>query len=175
MLKTVQQTLSCATEMLFVRLWRGPAAASAFPDTLEMEKYALVIIIQGRIQHFCQERGCTRLLLYFNTNKPHSVFFFLQNTSCIRKPQVISEGTGGWGCVPPAPFPQIRPCYTITNDSIRVILSNQSAITVDLHFMCDGLFFHLSDHTRLSAYSSFRRFISRSLSAYFISLWMCVF
>ena len=43
MLKTVQQTLSCATEMLFVRLWRGPAAASAFPDTLEMEKYALVI------------------------------------------------------------------------------------------------------------------------------------
>ena len=38
-------------------------------------------------------RGCTRLLLYFNTNKPHS-FFFLQNTSCIRKPQVIS-GRGG--------------------------------------------------------------------------------
>ena len=60
MLKTVQQTLSCATEMLFVRLWRGPAAASAFPDTLEMEKYALVIIIQGRIQHFCWESGCTR-------------------------------------------------------------------------------------------------------------------
>ena len=38
-------------------------------------------------------RGCTRLLLYFSTNKPHS-FFFLQNTSCIRKPQVIS-GRGG--------------------------------------------------------------------------------
>ena len=36
-------------------------------------------------------RGCTRLLLYFNTNKPHS-FFFWQNTSCIRKPQVISGG-----------------------------------------------------------------------------------
>ena len=33
-------------------------------------------------------RGCTRPLLYFNTNKPHS--FFLRNTSCIRKPQVIS-------------------------------------------------------------------------------------
>ena len=45
MLKTVQQTLSCATEMLFVRLWRGPASASAIPDTLEMEQYALVIII----------------------------------------------------------------------------------------------------------------------------------
>ena len=43
----------------------------------------------GRIQDFFR-RGCTRLLLYFNTNKPHS--FFLQNTSCIRKPQVISGG-----------------------------------------------------------------------------------
>ena len=29
-------------------------------------------------------------MLYFNTNKPHS--FFLQNTSCIKKLQVISEG-----------------------------------------------------------------------------------
>ena len=36
-------------------------------------------------------RGCNRLLLYFNTNRPH-FFFFLQNTSCIRKPQVISGG-----------------------------------------------------------------------------------
>ena len=37
-------------------------------------------------------RGCTRLLLYFNTNKPHS--FFVQDTSCIRKLQVISGGRG---------------------------------------------------------------------------------
>ena len=35
---------------------------------------------------------CTRLLLYFNTNKPHS--FFWQNTGCIREPQVISGGGG---------------------------------------------------------------------------------
>ena len=53
-------------------------------------------------------RMCTRLLLYFNTNKPHS-FFFLQNTSCIRKLQVIS---GGGGCSPPAPSPQIRPWFS---------------------------------------------------------------
>ena len=39
---------------------------------------------------FCR-RGCTRLLPFFNTNKPQ---FFLQNTSCIRKPQVISGGGG---------------------------------------------------------------------------------
>ena len=38
-------------------------------------------------------RRCTRLLLYFNANKPHG--FFLHNTSYIRKPQVISEGRGG--------------------------------------------------------------------------------
>ena len=39
-------------------------------------------------------RGCTRLLLCFNTNTPHS-FFFLQNFSCIKKPQVISGRGGG--------------------------------------------------------------------------------
>ena len=46
-------------------------------------------------------RGCTRLLLYFNNNKPHS--FFLQNTSCIRKPQVISGGGGGAHPLHPPP------------------------------------------------------------------------
>ena len=53
-----------------------------------------VFICRGGSRIFLR-RGCTRLLLYFNTNKPHS--FFLQNTSCIRKPQVISEGGGGVG------------------------------------------------------------------------------
>ena len=45
--------------------------------------------------------GCAHLLLHFNTNKPHT-FFFLQNTRCIRKPQVIS---GEGGCAPLAPSP----------------------------------------------------------------------
>ena len=35
----------------------------------------LVTCTQGRIQDFFEE-GCTCLLLYFNTNKPHSFFFF---------------------------------------------------------------------------------------------------
>ena len=51
-------------------------------------------------------RGCTRLLLYFNANKPHR-FFFLQNTSCIRKPQVISGGGGG--AHPLHPHPRSAP------------------------------------------------------------------
>ena len=46
-------------------------------------------------------RGCTRLLLYFNTNKPH--IFFWQNTSCIRKPRVISGGEGGAHPLHPPP------------------------------------------------------------------------
>ena len=37
-----------------------------------------------------------------NTNKPHS-FFSLQNTTCTRKPQVISGGGGGGGGPPPTP------------------------------------------------------------------------
>ena len=52
---------------------------------------------RGGSRIFCR-RGCTRPLLYFNTNKPH---FFLQNTSCIRKPQVISWGGGAHPMHPP--------------------------------------------------------------------------
>ena len=51
-------------------------------------------------------RGCTRLLLYFNTNKPHS-FLFSQNTSCIRKPQVISGGGGRTPCTLPLDPPLV--------------------------------------------------------------------
>ena len=47
-------------------------------------------------------------MLCFNTNKPHS--FFLQNTSCIRKPQVISGRGGAHPLHPPprsAPAPRV--------------------------------------------------------------------
>ena len=50
--------------------------------------------------------GGARLLLYFNTNKPHSFFF-------CRIPVVLENcrsSQGGGGCAPPAPSPQIRPC-----------------------------------------------------------------
>ena len=77
------------------RLWHRSSSHRRF----------LLSEVQGRIQDFFR-RGCTRLFLslwteslftgylflYFNTNKPHS--FFWQNTSCIRKPQVISGGGG---------------------------------------------------------------------------------
>ena len=52
--------------------------------------YLRVFTVTGADPGFFR-RGCTRLLLYFNTNKPHS-FLGGQNTSCIRKLQVISGG-----------------------------------------------------------------------------------
>ena len=57
--------------------------------------------ILGWIQDFFLGGGA---LISCSTSTPmnHIVFFFfLQNTSCIRKPQVISGGRGGWA--PPAP------------------------------------------------------------------------
>ena len=65
----------------------------------------LLPLNQGRIQDFFLGGGA---LVSCSTSTPinHIVFFFLQITSCIRKPQVIS---GGGGCPPPAPTPQIRP------------------------------------------------------------------
>ena len=66
-------------------------------------------------------KGCTRLLLYFNTNKPHR--FFWQNTSCIRKPQVIS----GWGGAahplhpPPRSAPAKRFAHTLSTVSVTLV------------------------------------------------------
>ena len=64
----------------------------------------LRILLQGTISgggsRIFFRRGCTRLLLYFNTNKPHS--FFLQNTRCIRKP---AGHLGGGGVAHPLHSP----------------------------------------------------------------------
>ena len=46
-------------------------------------------------------RGCTRLLLLTSTPINQFFFFFLQNTSCIRKLQVISGGGGAHPLHPP--------------------------------------------------------------------------
>ena len=64
-------------------------------------------VIRGGSRIFFR-RGCTRLMLYFNTNKPHSFFIFLQNTSCIRKPQVISGGGAHPLHPPPRSAPEIH-------------------------------------------------------------------
>ena len=48
----------------------------------------------------------------FNTNKPKS--FFLQNTSCIRKPQIIS---GGGGVRTPCTLPLDPPLRNLRNNN----------------------------------------------------------
>ena len=74
-------------------------------------------------------RGCTRLLLYFNTNKPHS--FFLRNTGCIRKPQVIS-GSGG-GVRTPCTLPLDPP---LTSLVIHIAISQFVGTLTTHHLAC---------------------------------------
>ena len=51
---------------------------SSHPGRVTLGTYASkprdLVSFQGQIQEFFR-RGCTRLLLYFNTNKPDSFFF----------------------------------------------------------------------------------------------------
>ena len=69
--------------------------------------YLKMYFSQGRIQDFFR-RGA---LVSCSTSKAiNHIVSFLQNTSW--KPQVISGGGGGvGGCGPPAPTPNIRPCF----------------------------------------------------------------
>ena len=59
-------------------------------------------------------RGCTRLFLYFNTNKPHS--FFLQNTSCNTENRRSSQGGGG--AQPLHPPPRSAPVQSVKRAKI---------------------------------------------------------
>ena len=81
-------------------MWYLPAKVIYFVVYVAIEIKLHSYCCRGGSRIFFR-RGCTRLLLYFNTNKPHS--FFLQNTSCIRKLQVILGGRGGAHPLHPPP------------------------------------------------------------------------
>ena len=83
--------LKYCLQFLFGRLYNTQYKT----ETKVVQFFCVLWEIRGGSRTFFR-RGCTRLLLHFNTNKPHT-FFFLQNTSCIRKAQVIS---GGGVCTP---------------------------------------------------------------------------
>ena len=82
-------------------MWGNLAAATDFTQgkivkntAFCSEKYLKAVNARGGSRSFFR-RGCTRLLLHLNNIIPHSFWFFLRNTSCIRKPQVISGRGGG--------------------------------------------------------------------------------
>ena len=59
-------------------------------------------------------------LVSCSTSTPiNHIVFFLQNTSCIRKPQVISGGGGGGPPRPPPPPPR-TPCTLPLDPPLRV-------------------------------------------------------
>ena len=66
-------------------------------------------------------RGCTSLLLYFNTNKPHSFFY--------RKPVVLenrrSSQTGGGGGAP-------TPCTLLLDPPLRLLRVSQEVYKLSL-------------------------------------------
>ena len=82
--------------------------------------------IRGRSRIFFR-RGFTRLLLYLDTNKPHS--FFGQDTSCFRKPQVIS---GGWGVHTPCTLPLDLPLW-ISGETLNGVFDIASQIITNSH------------------------------------------
>ena len=82
--------------------------------------------IRGRSRIFFR-RGFTRLLLYLDTNKPHS--FFWQNTSCFRKPQVIS---GGWGVRTPCTLPLDPPLW-MSGETLNGVFDIASQIITNSH------------------------------------------
>ena len=58
--------------------------------------------MQGRIQDFFR-RGCTRLLFYFNTNKPHIYIYIFCRIPVVLKNRRSSWGGGGAYPLHPSP------------------------------------------------------------------------
>ena len=98
-------------------------------------------------------RGCTRLLLYFNTDKPH--IFFLRNTSCIRKPQVISGVGGGGGVRTPCTLPLDPPLNRKTS---RLLFSSHHHNCILQKIHKNELRIHCQPGKHLFHLVSFRNF-----------------
>ena len=64
-------------------------------------------------------RGCTRLLLYFNTNKPH--FFFLGRIPVVLENRRSSLGRGAGGAHPLHPSPRSAPAPLIGATQLRTV------------------------------------------------------
>ena len=87
-------------------------------DVLQVDVYKAVtltwiyLIARGGSRIFFR-RGCTRLLLYFNTNKPHS-FFFGGGIPVVLENRRSSQ-VGGGGVRTPCTLPLDPPLIAIAN------------------------------------------------------------
>ena len=73
---------------------------------------------QGQIQDFFR-RGCTRLLLYFNTNKPHSFFVVFGRIPVVLENRRSSQGGGGV-CTPcTLPLVPLLDLCSIRNEEVK--------------------------------------------------------
>ena len=98
--KKLSMTQSLSQQVLFYS--RIPKLR--FKTNRNYIKTFCIEVLRGGSRTFFR-RGCTRLLLYFNTNKPHSFFF--------RRIPVVSENRrSSRGGAPPAPSPEIRPWFS---------------------------------------------------------------
>ena len=88
-------------------------------------------IPQGQIQDFFW-RGCTRLLLYFNTNKPHS--FFCRMPAVLENCRSSRGGGGGTPCTLP-PDPPLHPHFLLTGNCSGSSLIS-SSLTCSPEFPC---------------------------------------
>ena len=88
--------------------WSGPWRLSILCCGLELLKinniHEIIELLNRGGSRIFFRRGCTRLLLYFNTNKPHS-FFFGRIPVVLENRRSSREG----GCAPPAPSPRSAP------------------------------------------------------------------
>ena len=107
--------------LFFMSQWEIYKQASEF----QINVHVSTILLRGG-SRISFRRGCTRLLHHFNTNKQQS-FFFLHNTSCIRKPLVIS---GGGGVCTPCTLPLDLPLLL----SFWVGVTCQPTFTLVKHF-----------------------------------------
>ena len=101
----------------------------------EQKPYSMVFVSTyntGADPGFFLRRGCTRLLLYFNTNKPHSFFFFC-GIPVVLENRRSSQG-GATPCTllldPPPPLHFIKNFFLLEGLQGRMVVFTDYGFTI---------------------------------------------